>query len=137
MKKYLAFLKVNILALLLICFISSCNKNGTKTESTSSGSSSTKDKWGGFTRDEYAKNSKSIFQKMLIEMGYAGKENELAIKLCNCFYDKETEYLEKTYGNVKKEEGNYRSSKFNEELNNNMLESCFKELKLTYNGTKF
>lgn len=125
MKCIFEFLKISILIAFITINITSCSKG--ERESTEK-KSDVKDKWGrSYTREEFIKNTHSAMAQIIRQNGYPGKEFDYADKITNCVYDKENEYLEKTYGNNIKEGENYKNA-ITDTMEGLFIHQCMSEM---------
>jgi len=126
--KKLQPLELTLILLIALTFvISSCGKKQIETKTP------VKDKWGGVTKDEYAKSKVSLDFAMdvLRELDKKGPDStELSKKLAECIYDSQTDFLEKTYpAGPEKKDFDYRSHLKDEDYEE-ILNNCIKKLSL-------
>ncbi|HEY5535050.1 MAG TPA: hypothetical protein VIL99_08980 [Ignavibacteria bacterium] len=117
-----------ILLIFATFLIISCGNDSKKTSSDTN-KNETVDKWGGATRDSWVEQitKSNILDDIIIAYGLQGsKEYEYRRLIAGCEWDKETAYLEKTYGNNPPEKGvNYR---YKIHKGDEFLMECVKEI---------
>jgi len=128
----------NGIRLLTIVFLSTlligCGfDDSSKSTRLSDASSTNSDKrWGGNSKNDFMSNAfrqKELIKKVQ-ELGYRGRENEALSYWAECVYDKETAYLEKTFGNsVYDSKINYRMDRISNETTIVFFDECFDEIR--------
>lgn len=121
MKRFSRFtISLLIVSICAIILFASCGNDKKSESSSNDKKTENTDKWGGATRDSWIEQiiKSSALDDIIIKYGLQGpKEYEYRRLIAGCGWDKETAYLEKTYGNNPPEKGvnfRYKAHKIDE-----------------------
>ncbi len=124
------------LVISLVCLVSCKSNSKSDTSNTdkkeASSSNTSKDKWGGDTKEEFMSDRSQIhtFQEMLRELGYKGEEVYKYDKvLMECYYDGSTQYLEKLFPNGPVSGVNHRYSDLGASTFDKIITPCLNKIK--------